>query len=274
MSFKHFRILRRHQFTIMSLLAQERQNMILQLLDEKGKVYGTDLATHFHVTPETIRRDLFMLEQDNKLRRVHGGAIKKSEPRFEQKQNMMYEEKSAIGKKAASFIEDGDIIVIDVGTTTLHLAKNIKGIKNLTIVTNSIAAANELNGLLENNHFEGKVIVLGGSLNPYQKSLSGTLTSRLLSEFRFDKAFISCGGINLPEISDFDMEESIASSMMIKHANRVFLLADSSKVDNQSFFRICDISDIHYVISDNYMPKKWQNNKQIQHLNWLVAKGD
>jgi DeoR family fructose operon transcriptional repressor len=61
---------------------------------------------------------------------------------------------------------------------------------------------------------------------------------------------------------------------MIKHANRVFLLADSTKIDNQSFCRICDISDIHYVISDIDMPKKWRNDKQIQYLNWLVAKGD
>ncbi|WP_241481463.1 DeoR/GlpR family DNA-binding transcription regulator [Mesobacillus campisalis] len=253
--------------------------MIMNALNEKGKVLVAELAILFEVTPETIRRDLHIMEEERKLTRVHGGAIlyskTQNEPHFEQKQNMMYKAKCAIGKKAASFIEDGDVIVIDVGTTTLQLSKEIKDVTNITIVTNSIAAAYVLNDSLERKQFDGKVIVVGGNLNPEQKSLSGTVTCRMLEEFQFNKAFISCGGIMPPDINDYDMEEANASSMMVKQANQVFLLADSSKVNHRSFSRICDLSDIDYVICDKDIPEEWKLDQRVNHqLKWIAVGGD
>lgn len=262
----------------MTFLSEERQNIIVDLINEQGKVLATELAAFFAVTPETIRRDLHRLEQKRKLKRVHGGAIGifssiESEPHFEHKRNIMLHAKTAIGKKAAGMIDDGDTIVIDVGTTTLQLAKEIQGVRNVTIVTNSIAAANVLNDRLEKKLFEGKVIVLGGILNPDQKSLSGSITCRMLEDFCFDKAFISCGGIMQPDISDYDMEESLASSIMIKQAEKAYLLVDSSKAGRRSFCRICDISQIDCVISDCGMPSGWKKDTKVQQLEWIVAEG-
>lgn len=261
----------------MDVLLNERQYYILEKLENEKKVFVATLAQELGVAPETIRRDLDTLEKARKLKRVHGGAVRylqtNNEPHFVKKMNVMAEEKAAIGRKAAEFIQDGDTIMIDVGTTTIQLAKAISGIKSLTIVTNSLAVAEELNTQLENLEFDGKVIVLGGTTNPGQKSIVGALTCKMLEAFRFDKLFLSCGGIKVNNVSDYDFEESLVSTAMIERANQVFLLADSSKVDNESFYRICPLSTVDYIISDKDMPKSWKQKELDTMIEWVTAKG-
>lgn len=262
----------------MNLLSTERQQAILEQLDNEEKIFVAILAKNLGVTPETIRRDLDILEKEKKLKRVHGGAVKyhqtNNEPHFEKKMNLRYDAKAAIGKKAAEFIHDGDTIMIDVGTTSIHLAYSLVGVQRVTIVTNSLAAAEVLNNRLENKEFEGKVIVLGGMTNPTQKSIVGALTCKMLEDFRFDKVFLSCGGITLDNVSDYDLEESTVSSVMIERANQVFLLADSSKIGNESFYRICSLSDADYIICDQDMPSTWKQQKLETMLQWITAEGD
>lgn len=117
-------------------------------------------------------------------------------------------------EKNAEFIQDGDTIMIDVGTTTVPLSKAISGVKDLTIVTNSFAAAEELNNRLENKELDGKVIILGGVTSPTQKSIVGALTCKMLEAFRFDKLFLSCGGVTTTNVSDYVLEECLVSSVI------------------------------------------------------------
>jgi DeoR/GlpR family transcriptional regulator of sugar metabolism len=182
---------------------------------------------------------------------------------------MMHREKKAIGLKAAELINDHDRVIIDVGTTTLELAHALKNVENVTIVTLSLAAANVLSDRLEEKWFSGQVIVLGGSVNPYQKSISGGMTCELLRNLHFDKAFLSCGGLTPEEVTDYDMEESLASSIMVERANEVFLLADHSKLGRRSFYHICPLEHIDGVICDREKPGDWN----IPTLKWIVAKG-
>lgn len=261
----------------MNVLLNERQQYILEQLEKDKKVFVASLAQELGVAPETIRRDLDVLEKEKKLKRVHGGAVRylqtNNEPHFVKKMNVRTKAKVAIGRKAAEFIQDGDTIMIDVGTTTIHIAGAITGVKDLTIVTNSLAAAEELNNRLENQEFDGKIIILGGVTNPAQKSIVGALTCKMLESFRFDKLFLSCGGITTNNVSDYDFEECMVSTVMIERANQVFVLADSSKIDNESFYKICSLSTVDYIICDDDMPSSWKQKELDTMLQWIPAKG-
>ncbi len=261
----------------MNILLNERHEYILDQLKNQKKILVANLASNLNVTPETIRRDLDMLEKEKKLQRVHGGAVKyhqlKSEPHFLKKMNLRSIEKEKIGKKAAEFIQDGDTIMMDVGTTTIHLARAISNVQGVTIVTNSLAAAEILNHRLENKEFEGKIIVLGGVTIPEQKSIVGSLTCKMLESFRFDKVFISCGGVTVDQISDYDFEECLVSEAMVERANQVFLLSDSSKIDHQSFYKICPLTLVDYVICDQEMPNNWKEKHVSMMFQWITAKG-
>lgn len=261
----------------MNVLLEERHQYILDQLEKEKKVLVASLAQDLGVAPETIRRDLDALENDRKLRRVHGGAVKyhqtNNEPHFVKKMNLHAAAKAAIGKKAAAFIQDGDTIMIDVGTTTIHLASSILGVKGITVVTNSLAVAEELNNRLENQEFDGKIIILGGLTNPSQKSIIGAMTCNMLEAFRFDKCFLSCGGVTTDYVSDYDFEECMVSAKMIERSNQVFLLADSSKIDNESFYKMCPLTTVDYIISDKEIPSAWRQQQLDTMLQWISAKG-
>jgi DeoR family transcriptional regulator, fructose operon transcriptional repressor len=251
----------------------ERQKLILRELEMKSKISVVDLSKKLRVTPETIRKDLILLEQKKKLRRIHGGAIPYfsliKEPHFNKKIGMSHNQKKRIGETASTFIADGDTIALDVGSTTLHIASSIKDVQNVTIVTNSLAAADILNIGLENRLFDGSVIVLGGATNPLQRSVSGSLTNLLLNKFHFDKAFVSCGGINREGICDYNIDEASASSIMIKKTKKVFVVSDSSKLNQKALFHIAPFSSIDYVISDVSMPKEWMKDSMINRIEWI-----
>ena len=256
-------------------LMPERYKIILRELDMKTKISVMDLALKLNVTPETIRKDLSALEEKKKLRRIHGGAVKyvgvSNEPDFNHKVSLAHHQKQLIGEVAASFIKDGETIALDVGSTTLHIASSIKNVRNVTIVTNSLAAAVILNNRLEANIFHGKVMVLGGTSNPRQRSISGSITNQLLEQFYFDKAFISCGGISKDGIYDFDVDKAAASSIMIKRAKQVYVVADSSKFNQRTLFHIDSLSSIDAVISDQEMPIQWSKDASIGKLDWIKA---
>ncbi|MBA9028807.1 DeoR/GlpR family DNA-binding transcription regulator [Peribacillus huizhouensis] len=254
-------------------LITERYRVITRELELKNKINVVDLAIKLNVTPETIRKDLSALEEKKKLRRIHGGAIHYfgliKEPHFNKKIGISHHQKKMIGESAATFIMDGETVALDVGSTTLHIASSIKNVKNITIVTNSLAAAEILNNRLENQLFDGKVIVLGGTTNPLQRSISGPLTNHLLEHFYFDKAFISCGGISKDGICDFDIDEATASTIMMKRSRSVYVVTDSSKINQKALFHIGSFSSIDCVITDQEMPADWSKDAMVRNLKWI-----
>ncbi|MBD1382862.1 DeoR/GlpR family DNA-binding transcription regulator [Metabacillus arenae] len=255
----------------------ERQKVIIRELEIKHKVGVVELASKLNVTPETIRKDLSVLEKEKRLRRIHGGAIQHSqilkEPHFNKKLGIFDYQKQVIGEAAATFIMDGDVLALDVGTTAFHIARSIKNVKNVTIVTNSLAAADILNIRLENHLFDGRIIVIGGNSNPLQRSFSGSLTNQMLEEFYFDKAFISCGGISKEGICDFDADEAKASSIMIERSNQVFVVADASKIHQKAFYRIGSFFSIDYLISNTEAPDEWSKEIKLAKVEWIKAGG-
>ncbi len=262
----------------MSVSSEQRKRIILEQLRLEGQVKVPDLSRHCAVSDETIRRDLVFMEGDGLVKRVYGGAVlAKSanyEPPYLQRQKEKAEEKTRIGARAAALIVSGDTIVIDVGTTTLELAKAISGKERLTVLTNSIAVAYHLMESLNEGRFSGKIIVIGGELNPGQQSMSGATGEQIMTQFRVDKAFLSVGGMSVKRgISDFDLNETMMSRRMAEAAEQTIVLADDSKIDKEAFVEILPIRGVNTIVSNVAPPADWLSVLKSHHIQWIEAKG-
>ncbi|WMT40121.1 DeoR/GlpR family DNA-binding transcription regulator [Paenibacillus sp. D2_2] len=165
----------------MSLTYEERRQTILAQLSKEGKVQVHDLAGIFNVSTETIRRDLDRLEKEGKLRKVYGGAVQTRsewiEPTFMKRSQMHHAEKQSIGRLAASLVREGETILLDNGTTTLEIMRELKHRADVTVITNSVPV---LTSALED--FQGKSFLLVGRLtrsvrHPRMRLLINYLTS-------------------------------------------------------------------------------------------------
>lgn len=236
------------------MLQQERHKKILEQLEKENTVRISELSKSLGVTRQTVRRDLSELDKAGLIKKVHGGALLSRtniEPSFSTRDSTSVVEKDIIGKKAADFVEDGDAIFLDIGTTTLSMAKNLSHKKNLTVITNSLLIAMELANLKEI-----KVILSGGELRGEELSLSGPISNKSIQDIFIDKAFIGVGGLSLENgFTDFHLGESEFRRMMIKNAQKSFALADHSKIDIVAIFKSADIHEIDVLITDIMTPK-------------------
>ncbi|AUS85825.1 DeoR/GlpR transcriptional regulator [Lysinibacillus sp. YS11] len=251
----------------------ERFEFILKQLDSEGKIIVANIADALQVAPETIRRDFDELEQQHLLSRVHGGAIKytnvRNEPVFLRKLQMHKDAKRQIARIAAKRICDGDTIAVDTGTTTVHIADFLLAVEDITVVTNSIAAAIQFNLAIEERRMTGKVILLGGTANPKQSSVAGAMTLEMLDNMNFDKAFLSCGGMSEGIVYDYDLDESLISKKMLKHSKVSYLLADVSKINGKSFFQICHLDECTEILCESTCPLEWQAYEE----KWTICNG-
>ncbi|MCG3398675.1 DeoR/GlpR family DNA-binding transcription regulator [Staphylococcus massiliensis] len=249
----------------------ERFQYIVNRVKNYHKVTVKDMALFLQVTPETIRKDFQILEDDKVITRVHGGAIpynhtNKEKP-FERKWMQQESSKNQIASYAATLIDSGDVVVIDGGTTTGRLPQYLKNLKSVTFVTNSILVCAELNKAIEQERIDGEVIMLAGKTNFEQDVVSGSMTNSLISQFVFDKAFISCGAFDALYAYEYEWEEAIVSSLMLKQSKASYLLTDYTKRDKETSYKISAIDDVDYIVTDyqfteefDYMkPDKWIN---------------
>ncbi|OME87979.1 DeoR family transcriptional regulator [Paenibacillus sp. FSL A5-0031] len=260
----------------MSLLSEDRKQYILVQLDTFGKVQVISLAEQLQVSLETIRRDLFVLEEEGKLKRVYGGAVKvqyeKGEPPYQQRQILNLEAKQVIGQRAVDLINDGNTIYMDTGTTIHEMARALRGKKRITVITNSLTVANLLTESLTQGLFNGRVIILGGEISPEQQSVSGHISQEILKNFYVDRAFVSVGGISIETgISDYDMNDSVISRMIILKAKEVIVLADHSKISIQAFCHIAPLEAIDVVVCEKDHPEAWAQELEIKGITWINA---
>jgi DeoR/GlpR family transcriptional regulator of sugar metabolism len=237
------------------MFADERKGKILEQLSHEGAVHIKELVEAFGVSSETIRRDLNELSRDGKLRKVHGGAIALRHPAREQdyeirvKQNS--ESKREIGQYAAGLIEDGDIVALDYGATTEEIARAVCGLKNVTFLTNSLNTAGILVEKLRHNDFTGKIIFIGGVLNAVTAQANGTVALSNLSRFTADKAFLGVTSISTGGLMMWNEEEGEFSACLAGHASDVYVVADSTKFDKESFYKFLDLGQVGHIITDS-----------------------
>jgi len=232
------------------MLPQQRREKILDLITEDGHATVIQLSKIFKVTEVTIRQDLEKLEKEGFIEREHGGAYLKNiglnvKNIVLQNQDHL-PEKAAIAKKALEHINDGDIIILDSGSTTTEIAKLITNFKNLTVITNSLNIALTLGVIPEIN-----LVVTGGEFKAPTLSLTGQKAADFFDGLHVDKLFLATAGITLksgltyPSISDL-----VVKRAMIESANEVYLVADSSKVGKSSFASLGALSLIDFLITD------------------------
>lgn len=235
------------------LFAEERKIQITEYLNKNKKATVNELSDYFKVSIATMRNDLKELDTKGSLTRTHGGAILKSKSSQEialsfRTDNLI--EKQNMAKKALDFIDDGDTLILDSGTTIHEIAKLLYSKKNLTIITNDITCAS----ILEPNNFN--IVVLGGLLSNGFHWTSGTYTQKTLSELSADKVFLSAGGVSMEKgISVGTLSLADIKETMIKCAAQKILLCDSSKFEKYRLAKFADFNDIDFFITDTMSEK-------------------
>jgi len=231
------------------MLQQERHSRILDLLSQFGRVYATELSLQLGVSEDTVRRDLKVLDEQKKLRRVHGGALPLQHENKEYRQR--HEEvdplKERVALAAISLIEEGQTILIDSGTTCLQLAMNLPTHFNFTVVTPSPLVATKL---IHHNNIE--LILLGGKIFKPSVMALGATTNAMLRKIHFDTCFLGVCALHPSQglsINHIDEAETLAT--IIEQSEQVVTLASYLKLGKMSTHKVCGANKIDYLITDS-----------------------
>lgn len=233
----------------MSTSAQRKQR-IQETIDRDGHVQVSQLAEALDVSEMTIRRDLSELERIGVLRRTHGGAVKdvsrSYEPPFPIRQHACIEQKQLIASEAVSFVNEGDTIAIDSGTTTIELALKLLDFTNLTIVTPSIHIA-----MLFLEHPSITVILSGGELRKQEGSLVGRFARSLFSSLYFDTFFLSAAGLSEEAgLTDYIVEDASVKHMIMHHSKKTIALMHAEKFGHTAFAQVGTLDEIDVLVTD------------------------
>lgn len=249
-----------------------RRKEILHMLSENGQVFVETLSERFKVSEVTIRNDLEQLEQKNMLIRARGGAFKLEEAvgidqRLADKNRINFQKKSKIGRKAAQLVFESDTVIIDSGSTTAEMVRNLPDFQDVTIITNALNIANQLMTKPNIN-----VIIPGGYLRKNSLSLVGPQAEKSLRNFNVDKAFLGVDGFDTRHgIFTPNVEEARLNEIMIEISREVILLVDSSKFVKRSFAFICSIDQIDKVITDNEISDDDKKRLQDAGVEVIIA---
>ena len=240
------------------LSANERRSQIAQMVMEQGKVQVCDLVDKFKVTETSIRRDLTLLEENKRLQRVHGGAIpipgNFRTDSFAEKEKLHIQSKERIAKVAAGMVKQGDIILLDSGTTTLQIIRNMPvalQYNNLvTLVTNSTPVAHEVLGWPSPN-----LTILGGIYLPDYQATVGPETIMQLNGLSAEIAFLGTDGLTLEGgATTGNVLMAEVDRIMVEHSRKAVLVTDSSKIGRAGFSPVKPISSYDILITDINAP--------------------
>jgi DeoR/GlpR family transcriptional regulator of sugar metabolism len=232
------------------VLPSQRRQAVLRRLTALGEVGFAELAEEFGVSEMTIRRDVESLEGEGLARRVRGGAIsvtsRSYEPPFAIRATTAAEAKTAIGAAAARLVNDGDTIIVDVGTTTLELARALHGRRGVTVVTPALPVAVELG-----NDPDIRVVVTGGQVRQGELSLTGGMAEDAFTAMNCDLAFIGVAGVcAVPGLTEYNPDDARVKRAAIAAARRTIVLADSSKLGRIAFATVAPLSAVDALVTD------------------------
>lgn len=230
-----------------------RQTEILEIARAEGRVVVEDLAQRFDVTLQTIRRDLTDLADMGHLDRVHGGAVPRTGVTnlgYEQRRQMNEAAKAAIARACAAAMPENCSLIMNLGTTTEAVARELLTHRNITVVTNNMNVANTL---AANPGCE--IMVAGGALRRSDGGLVGELTTQFFEQFKVDYAVIGASALDQDgDLLDFDLAEVRVSKAIIRQARKVFLVCDHSKLDRSAPARLASLSEVTTVFTDQALP--------------------
>jgi DeoR/GlpR family transcriptional regulator of sugar metabolism len=254
------------------LLAEPRRMKILDWIREEGSARVRDLSGAFAVSEATIRQDLEKLEQDGHITRQHGGAFLRTLPvqvetlTLQHTENM--EKKRKIGVLAASLVGEGEVIILDAGTTTTEIAYNLAGRGSLTVITNALNIALHLGAI------PGCAVHMpGGQFKAPTLSLSGDKAAEYFRDVFAGKLFLATAGVAVesgltyPSFADLELKKA-----MIRAASHVYLVADSTKINRPSFTRLGSLDDIDTFITDDGIAAEDVRAFEARGVKMLIAR--
>jgi DeoR family fructose operon transcriptional repressor len=234
------------------MYAEERHQAIAELVASRGRMAVTELAGHFDVTTETVRRDLSQLEKLKLLRRVHGGAVSMRsvtmlEPQLPDRDQANATEKERIARAAVSLLpEGGGTLLLDAGSTTARLAAQLPTGDQWTVITHAVPIAAMLAPL---PHVD--LHLLPGRVRPWTQAAVGHATVEAIGQLRADLAFVGTNGISVRHgLSTPDPEEAATKRALVAAAERVVVLTDATKVGQERTVRFADLDDIDVLVTD------------------------
>lgn len=230
--------------------AATRHVQTMQILKDHGHASVAKLSEIFGVSEVTIRKDLQTLEERDLLVRTHGGAVLKDhyvyDMPFEKQAARHADEKRRIGKAAAELVQHDDTVILGFGSTTQQVARHLRGMRNLTVASDSIYVAHELMGNLDI-----EVVMLGGQLRPTTGSVVGPFAERMLSEYRFKKLFLGVDGYDIGHgMTTTSASVSYLNRIMIEISDEIIVVTDSSKFGRRGLSLICGPDEIDILITD------------------------
>lgn len=255
------------------LLVEERHRKIVELLKETGRVTSSEIVRRFNVSAVTARTDLNQLAENGSLVRSHGGAVSPQEPTRDYpvslKAVLHHEEKVRIGKAAAHLIQPGETIILDNGTTTVEIARELKraSVRGLTVITNALNIASELSdcpGLT--------LIMVGGLLRQISCSFVGPQAEAMLSHLHADRLFLAVDGFSLDiGPSTPDVLEAHLNECMMNAARETTIVADHSKLGRRSVSRIGGIDRVQRLITDSKAQAGFLDSVRLLGIDVVVA---
>lgn len=233
---------------------QERQSAVTDLVQATGRVRVGDLSAELAVSEMTVRRDLEELEEQGVLTRVHGGAVstvsRSFEPGFTVRSQRNVEAKRRIGIAAAALVRTDETLIIDAGTTTLHVAAALRPDLRVRVLALSLHVASALADL---PHVT--LMIPGGVVRPREHSFVGGMTTTTFEQLAFDTAILTSGGVDARAgVTEYELDDAETKRAALRSARRKIVVADSSKLGAVSFVRLCPIEDIDVVVTDTDAP--------------------
>ncbi len=239
------------------MLAIERKNQILTILQDEKKVVVAELSSKFGVSEETIRRDLEKLEKEGYVVKAYGGAVlnenaQKDLPSLVRRKTNIVG-KQRIAELISSHIKDGETIMLDASSTALYIAQKIKDKKNITLITNSVEILYELSDVAG-----WRIFSTGGIMAEGAMALIGPYADSMLGRLHVSKTIVSCKGLEKRRgVTDSSELHSSTKRMMLSAADQKIFAVDHLKFDRSAFDRVCGFEEIDVIVTDRKPSTEW-----------------
>jgi DeoR family transcriptional regulator of aga operon len=249
----------------------ERQEQLLQIIDQQGRIAVTQVSDQFSVSLATARRDLEALAEQGRVHRVHGGAIaiRQAPPEAPVVQRLaeQAEEKQRIGQLAASLVNDGETIFLSSGTTVLEVARHLRQHRRLTVITNSLLVINALADLPDLT-----LIGLGGLFRPSELSFIGHVAEQSLNEVRADKVIFGVRAVDVEQgLTSAYLPETMTDRAILRIGREVLVVADHTKCGRVSTAFVAPLSVVHTLITGSEVAPEFAAALTAQGLRVLTA---
>lgn len=236
----------------------ERQRFLMTKANKFNFISIPASAAELKVSVETIRRDINILCDQKKLKKVHGGAVPvhaavKKDPNYTLRFRRNPRGKAAVAAEACKLVHDGDVVTLDGGATTAVVAQHIHNVKDVTFVVNSLHIADIISEKLSKGELTGRLIFIGGEVHIPELTASDTYALEQLERFRFDIAFISASSVSADGVANTTLSGVFISKLM-KNAAATVLVVDSDKLGGASTYTFAKVTDFAHIIVDDLKP--------------------